>query len=144
MILNRQNRIRINQAVLARFEARLRRALRLGRRGMTICFVDDREMARLNRAFRGKPKPTDVLSFPANGTGNSGLARGESRNYLGDIAISPQTARKNAVRFERTLDNELRVLMLHGALHLMGHDHESDHGEMERKENRLRRKLRLG
>jgi probable rRNA maturation factor len=143
MILNRQKRIRIQLGGLARFEARLRRELRLGGREMTVCFVEDREIARLNKKFRGKAKPTDVLSFPAVGNGNAQLPSKRGGEYLGDIAISPETARRNAQRGGRSLDDELRVLMLHGVLHLLGHDHETDNGLMERKEMRLRRKFGL-
>ncbi len=63
--------------------------------------------------------------------------------YLGDIAISPETARRNARRFSRPLPQELRILILHGVLHLAGYDHETDRGEMDRLESRLRRRLRL-
>ncbi len=143
MILNRQNRVRIQQARFARFEARLRRELSLRGRELTVCFVDDREITRLNKKFRGKPKPTDVLSFSSGGNGGSAFPPAQQANYLGDIAISPETAKRNAQRYGRTLDDELRVLILHGVLHLMGHDHETDDGQMERKEIRLRRKLGL-
>ena len=143
MILNHQARIRIQRAPMERFEARLRRELSLGKRKITVCFVDDREIARLNKKFRGKAKSTDVLSFPAGGNGGAGFPSAEQKNYLGDIAISPETARRNAVRNGRTVDDELRVLMLHGTLHLLGYDHETDQGQMERKEMRLRRKFRL-
>jgi probable rRNA maturation factor len=141
MILNRQNRVRIQKAGLARFEARLRRELDLGGSELTVCFVDDREIARLNKKFRGKAKPTDVLSFPADGNDGSRFPSAQRGDYLGDIAISPETARRNAERYGRALDGELRVLILHGVLHLLGHDHETDNGQMERKEIRLRRKL---
>jgi probable rRNA maturation factor len=143
MILNRQNRIRIQQAPLVRFEARLRRELVLQGRELTVCFVDDREMARLNKKFRGKAKPTDVLSFPTNGHADRGFSPRRREDFLGDIAISPETARRNAQRYGRALDDELRVLILHGVLHLLGHDHETDSGQMERKEIRLRRKFGL-
>ena len=148
MILNRQSRIPLQAAGLARFLASVRHELKLGRRELNVCFVDDREIARLNRRFRGKPKPTDVLSFPSNGTaeGNRAgdLSFAHDKRFLGDIAISPRVARRNAKRFGRTLDEELRVLMLHGVLHLMGYDHEADSGEMEQLEARLRTKLGLG
>jgi probable rRNA maturation factor len=143
MILNRQSRIPLQDALLARFLSSVRRELKLSRREVTVCFVDDREIAKLNRRFRGKPKPTDVLSFPANGTGVADFRHENGANFLGDIAISPQAARRNAKRFGRSLDEELRILILHGVLHLMGYDHEADNGEMERKETRLRRKLGL-
>ncbi len=143
MILNRQNRIPLQDAVLARFLTSVRRELKLSRREVTVCFVDDREIARLNGKFRGKPKPTDVLSFPAKGTGASDFANADEAKLLGDIAISPQAARRNAKLFGRTLDEEIRILILHGVLHLAGYDHEVDDGEMERLEMRLRKKLKL-
>ena len=95
--------------------------------GWTKMCIRDR-----NSRFRGKRKPTDVLSFPAealNSNGRNGRHRPAKRasgNYLGDIAISPAAARRNARRYGRTLDEELRVLMLHGVLHLLGYDHESE------------------
>ena len=143
MILNRQSRIPLQDAVLARFLTSVRRELKLGRREVTVCFVDDREIAQLNRKFRGKPKPTDVLSFPANGTGASDFPQENSAKVLGDIAISPQAAQRNAKLFGRTLGEEIRILILHGVLHLAGYDHEVDDGEMERIEMRLRKKLKL-
>ena len=90
-------------------------------------FVSDREMRRVNRAFRGKDKTTDVLSFP-----------GEER-HLGDVMISVPTARRQAAEAGHGVDRELKVLLLHGVLHCMGYDHETDQGEMERLERRLRR-----
>lgn len=143
MILNRQNRIPLQDAVLARFLTSVRRELKLSRREVTVCFVADREIARLNGKFRGKPKPTDVLSFPVDGTGASDVAYVNDAKFLGDIAISPQAARRNAKLFGRTLDEEIRILILHGVLHLAGYDHEVDDGEMERIEMRLRKKLKL-
>ncbi len=144
MILNQQKRVPVPVASLTRFLARVRREVKLGRREITVCFVDDREIARLNRKFRGKPKPTDVLSFPANGEGLVEFPSDQGSRYLGDIAISPEMARRNARRFGRTLDDELRILVLHGVLHLAGYDHEADQGEMERLEARLRRKMGIG
>ena len=143
MILNRQSRILLQDAALARFLTSVRRELKLSRRELTVCFVGDREIARLNRQFRGKPKSTDVLSFPANGTGASDFQSAEGDKVLGDIAISPQAARRNARLFGRTFDEEIRILILHGVLHLAGYDHEVDNGEMERIEMRLRKKLKL-
>jgi probable rRNA maturation factor len=143
MILNRQSRIPLQDKVLARFLTSVRRELKLGRREVTVCFVNDREIARLNRQFRGKPKPTDVLSFPANGTEAPSFPSESGGKVLGDIAISPQAARRNAKLFGRTLEEEIRILILHGVLHLAGYDHEVDDGEMERIEMRLRKKLGL-
>jgi probable rRNA maturation factor len=145
MILNQQRRVPIRRKEHKNFLSRVRRELKLGRGDLNICFVNDHEIAQLNRKYRGKPKPTDVLSFPQNGNGNSAKRFTEipGTNFLGEIAISPQAARRNAKQFGRTLNEELRILMLHGVLHLMGYDHETDHGEMERIEMRLRRKLGL-
>ena len=70
-------------------------------------------------------------------------AEPSERNYLGDIAISPVTARRNAAKYGRTLNAELRILMLHGVLHLLGYDHETDRGEMNRIEAKLRRRFGL-
>jgi probable rRNA maturation factor len=158
MILNRQRRVPIPLNDLERFLSRARRALRLAANSLTVCLVTDAEIARWNRAYRGKPKPTDVLSFPsaedhagrtkqrANGrTGRRPAASfaSSSASYLGDIAIAPAVARRNARRFGRTFDDELRILILHGMLHLMGYDHETDTGQMHRREQRLRRTLGL-
>ncbi len=74
----------------------------------------------------------------------SSASFGRSSSYLGDIAISPETARRSARRFSRPLPQELRMLVLHGVLHLIGYDHETDRGEMDLLERRLRRRLRLG
>lgn len=151
MIINRQKRIPIRQAALARFLSGVRRELRVKRARVTVCFVSDAEIAKLNREFRGKPKATDVLSFPAreyslghavkNGHAHSRAER--DGTFLGDIAISPVVARRNAKEYGRSVDEEIRILMIHGTLHLLGYDHEVDGGEMERLEMRVRRRLRL-
>jgi probable rRNA maturation factor len=153
MIINRQRRVRLDVKSLEDFLGRVQGALRLSSREVTVCLVSDATMARMNRAFRHKPGPTDVLSFPANGpsarqgaeqAGRRRKGRRLARNaYLGDIAISPETAQRNARRLARTLPQELRVLILHGMLHLAGYDHETDHGEMDRLERKLRRPLGL-
>jgi probable rRNA maturation factor len=96
-----------------------------------VRFASDREVRRVNRGFRGQDKPTDVLSFP----GDPGAAEG----HLGDILISVPTARRQAAAAGHPVERELRILLLHGVLHCLGHDHETDQGEMERLERRLRR-----
>jgi probable rRNA maturation factor len=146
MIINRQKRIAIPSATLQRFLVQLRKELKLGRTEMSICFVTDGAIAKLNARYRGKPKPTDVLSFPANENGHKGSAASNGNHhpkFLGDIAISPETARRNALRDGRSLNTELKILMLHGTLHLLGYDHETDEGQMDRAEAGLRRRLRL-
>jgi len=173
MVINRQRRVRVALRPLEQFVDRVQRALRLRECDLTVCLVSDAVIGRLNRSYLGKRGPTDVLSFPAECTGaiprskenastqRTQRAHGSQRNrnhreefssasfarsssYLGDIAISPETARRSARRFSRPLPQELRMLVLHGVLHLMGYDHETDRGEMDLLERRLRRRLRLG
>ena len=102
---------------------------------MNVRVASNAEMRQLNRQFRGKDKPTDVLSFPASENGKAAPA--------GDIAISAQIARVNAKAMGHPLASELKILVLHGLLHLAGHDHESDNGEMATLEQKLRVKLKL-
>ena len=139
MILNRQKRVRVELPSLEKFARQVKRELRLNGREVAICLVSDAEMTRLNKTYRGKNKVTDVLSFPvANNTRPKPGA-----TFMGDIAIAPMVARRNAKKYGRALTEELRILILHGVLHLMGYDHESDGGHMERRERRLRRRLSL-
>ena len=93
-----------------------------------VRFSGDREMRRANRAWRGKDKTTDVLSFPGE------------EGHLGDILISVPAARRQAASAGHPVERELKVLLLHGLLHCLGYDHETDQGEMERLERRLRRR----
>ena len=159
MIVNRQRSIDIPLPELERFLSRVRRRLRLPKDSLTICLVTDAQIARWNRAYRGKNRPTDVLSFPTNASATkrtrirSRPARAKvsfagleatpngSRPYLGDIAIAPAVAKRNARRLSRAFADEMRILILHGILHLMGYDHEADEGQMDRREQRLRREL---
>jgi len=149
-IVNRQSRIAIPTQDLERFAASAMKLLRLPAESFTVCFVTPGAMARWNRVYRGKDRPADVLSFPSEKKGDlrSRFKRGNRKNgstpnYLGDIAIAPVVARDNALRFGRTLEDEMRILILHGILHLMGYDHETDTGQMDRRERRLRRVLGL-
>lgn len=155
MVLNRQKRVRVPVAPLERFLGTVLRHFRLPADSVTVCFARDADVARWNRTYRGKHGSTDVLSFPVGSNGAGArivrqlkARRGGTRNaaageYLGDIAISPAVARRNAERFDRSLSLELRILILHGVLHLLGYDHESDRGEMERYELQLRSRFRL-
>jgi probable rRNA maturation factor len=136
MIVNRQRRVSVSIKPLEAFLERVRRELRFPRDAVTVQFISDASMARLNKNFRHKRGPTDVLSFPANGAKPQ-----RTDPYIGDIAISPETARRNALRFSRTFPTEMRILILHGMLHLAGFDHETDHGQMDRLERTLRRRL---
>jgi len=148
MVVNRQRRVAVAVKPLGAFLERVQGELRLNRREVVVQLVSDAAIARLNRTFRGQGGPTDVLSFPANANALRPASQqlrksGKVSGYLGDIAISPETARRNAGRDARSLPQELRVLILHGVLHLAGYDHETDRGEMNRLEGRLRRRLGL-
>ncbi len=144
MIVNRQRRVSLNVPSLRRFVARLRGTLRLARRDFNICFVDDGEIAKLNARYRAKCRPTDVLSFPWGGTSapsDRGAGQSEFLSFLGDVVISVQTARRNARAEGHSTLDEIRWLILHGVLHLVGYDHETDHGEMTAREIALRERL---
>jgi probable rRNA maturation factor len=155
MIVNRQRRIALAIRPLSDFLERAQRELGFPESSVTVRVISDSAMAQLNRRFRGKSEPTDVLSFPADairqrrslprrlkrGTPNRDGA-GDA-DYIGDIALSPETARRNARLYSRSLPKELRILVLHGLIHLAGFDHETDEGQMERLERRLRRRLGL-
>jgi len=123
----------ISQAGLARFLNRARAAV--GIEGeVHVLLTGDATLRRLNRSFRGKNEATDVLSFPAAESG-AGVA--------GDLAISLETAARQVTRFGHSLRDEVRLLLLHGVLHLAGFDHEADAGEMAAREGELRRELGL-
>jgi len=102
-------------------------------RAVTCLITNDREMQRLNRAFRGKNHTTDVLSFPS----------GDSNHFAGDIAISLDRAVEQAAERGHGIEEEICILILHGVLHLSGLDHESDTGEMAKAEKMWRRRLGL-
>ncbi|HTP69689.1 MAG TPA: rRNA maturation RNase YbeY [Dongiaceae bacterium] len=146
-IENRQGGVKIDLASLEKFFREIVKETGLRYPPAAVCLITDREMAVLNGKYRGKNRTTDVLSFPSEERAKPkslGTAAAElRREFLGDIAISPKVARKNAKQFGRTMEEEIRVLLLHGILHLMGYDHESDRGEMGREEAKLRRRLRL-
>lgn len=106
---------------------------------LTIAFIRDARMRELNRDFRGKDRATDVLSFPArHAAGETGDA---FDNYLGDIVISTDTAMRQAKDANLTFEREVQELVIHGVLHLCGYDHETDGGEMNRLERKLRKRL---
>jgi probable rRNA maturation factor len=116
---------------LALFARKLQTEVARGRR-FDVLITGDAELRRLNRQFRNKDYPTDVLSFPA-----------ATPDSLGDLAISLGRARAQAREFGHTVEDEIRILMLHGVLHLLGMDHETDSGAMARTEKRWRTRLRL-
>jgi probable rRNA maturation factor len=151
VLINLQKRYAVRRASLSGYVRSLKRRLRLGNQKFNICFVDDELIRRLNSAYRGKDKPTDVLSFAWNETaGRRGHERptrtsrrawGENSNFLGEVVISVETARHNAGAEGHSTLNELRWLILHGVLHLLGYDHERDRGEMTDIELALRKQL---
>jgi probable rRNA maturation factor len=128
VVLSRQRRRRVPVARLRRVLEEAARALHVSGE-VALVLTSDAPVRRLNARYRGKDKPTDVLSFPGGEAG------------LGDIVISLDTAARNAPRFGRTFRQELEILALHGFLHVLGYDHETDDGTMDRLEGRLRRRL---
>lgn len=102
---------------------------------VNVLITNNLEMRSLNRRFRGKDVATDVLSFSA--------VPGLPGKLAGDLAISADIARANAAQLGHTLSEEIKILVLHGALHLAGYDHETDQGTMARKEARLRLDMKL-
>ena len=101
---------------------------------VAVAIISDSDIRHLNQTYRRKNHATDVLSFPA---------RPNSAGVLGDLAIARGVAARQAREFEHSVRVELRILALHGLLHLLGYDHETDHGEMARLEARVRRKMGL-
>jgi probable rRNA maturation factor len=131
----------LSKPSLARFFNRARQAVGLTGE-VEVLLTSDAELKRLNRSFRGKNKATDVLSFPAF------LPEGFPAGFpmpdtAGDLAISLETAARQAAAFGHSLEDEVRILLLHGLLHLSGLDHETDNGEMAAREAQLRDQLRL-
>ncbi|MGH9501559.1 MAG: rRNA maturation RNase YbeY [Terriglobales bacterium] len=119
---------------MAKFVARAGRASKL-KGTVNVLVTGSSELRSLNRRFRAKDQPTDVLSFPPGPCFVNGLA--------GDIAISADIAKRNARRLGHTAAQEIKILVLHGVLHLVGYDHERDDGTMAGREMNLRRLLKL-
>jgi len=130
-VVNRQRRLQIDTRTWSNFATKALAAIGKSESSATIAFVSDKKIRELNRQFRGVDKATDVLSFPSDGPD------------LGDIAVSVDTAAAQAKENELKLDEEIAQLILHGLLHLSGYDHETDNGEMNRLELRLRKKLAI-
>jgi len=151
MILNQQSRVQVDLAAARALVGRLRPALGLRKRSFNVCFVDDDRIAELNRDFRGKHHATDVLSFPWQECESSvtsahraqGVGAADFEGFLGDVVISVETARRGAASEGHPLGREIDWLILHGLLHLLGMDHETDNGEMMALEYDLRARLNL-
>jgi probable rRNA maturation factor len=118
--------------------ARARRAIHL-RETVNVLVTSSAELRSLNQRFRSKDRATDVLSFPAPPS-----AIQQARRNAGEVAISADIARENAMHLGHSVAQEIKILTLHGILHLAGFDHERDNGEMARMEKRLRQQLNLG
>jgi probable rRNA maturation factor len=131
-VVNRQRARKIDTETWAAFATKALNAIGNHGSSATIAFVSDKSIRKLNQQFRNIDKATDVLSFPADEDAN-----------LGDIAVSVDTAAAQAKENGLTFEDEIAQLILHGLLHLSGYDHETDNGEMNRLELRLRRKLGL-
>ncbi|MCM3874251.1 MAG: rRNA maturation RNase YbeY [Pyrinomonadaceae bacterium] len=135
-VVSRQRRRKIDCERWQVFAERALKAIGKSGHDATIAFVSDRQIKILNKRFRGQDKPTDVLSFPA---GDDKFTASEPS--LGDIAISVDRAGSQALENGLAFENEIAQLILHGLLHLCGYDHETDKGEMNRLELRLRNQM---
>jgi probable rRNA maturation factor len=136
-IINQQRKIKIERQIFQTFaESAIRCIPEAQNKNATVVFVADRKIRQLNKNFRGKNLVTDVLSFPFEADEFE-----TSENDLGDIVISAEQAARQAVENELDLEIEIKQLILHGILHLCGYDHETDDGEMNRRELELRDKL---
>jgi probable rRNA maturation factor len=137
LVILRKRIAGLSASTLERFLSRARRAVRL-RGTVNVLVTTSHELRSLNLRFRGKDKPTDVLSFPAPPPAHS-----QAKKVAGDLAISAEIARENARQLGHSAAAEIKILALHGILHLAGFDHARDQGEMAREESRLRRQLKL-
>jgi rRNA maturation RNase YbeY len=137
VIINRQRIRKIKAKQWLEFTDRALQLVPTDRREATIVFVSDAGMRKLNRQYRGKDSPTDVLSFPSQPE----TFEEEMRSHLGEVVISVERAAEQARENKLSLENEIQQLILHGLLHLCGYDHETDAGQMNRLELKLRKKL---
>jgi probable rRNA maturation factor len=134
-IINQQRKIKIEVQDFQAFTEKAIGHLAVGKTA-TIAFVSDKKMSQLNRDFRGKNSTTDVLSFPFEADEFD-----TDDTFLGDIIISLEQAERQAIENNLTLELEVKQLILHGILHLLGYDHETDNGEMNDLELKWREKL---
>ncbi len=137
MVILRKRIVGLNSSTLERFVLRARRAVRL-RCPVNVLVTGSAELRGFNQRFRGANKATDVLSFPA-----PPRTERQAKRVAGEVAISADIARENAGRLGHSVADEVKILVLHGILHLAGFDHERDNGQMARKESQLRRQLKL-
>jgi probable rRNA maturation factor len=133
-VQNRQKRFKIFSGAVSLFCGEILDLLNQPERILSVVFVSLSKMQEVNKNFRGKDSPTDVLSFCYRSEMVDGLP------FLGEIVISPEVAYKNALACRRPFEAEIRRLLLHGILHLLGYDHETDSGEMRRLQSNLQRR----
>lgn len=154
LVVNLQRKFKLATKLFSDFSSTLSNSITEMNDGdFSVAFISDRRMKELNSFFRGKSSTTDVLSFPhetdqfdsvlSSGFSSPPESGTQNRDYLGDVVISVEQAQKQASENGLTLENEIKQLILHGLLHLCGYDHETDDGEMNRRELRLRRKLKI-
>jgi len=140
ILRNYQRKWRINTPFLSSFLRKVWREIPSKKRPapdeteVTVVFLNDKQIRWYNNEFRKKDYPTDVLSFPVNESTEDG-------HYLGDILISMERTASQAREKHHTVHKELKILLLHGILHLLGYDHESDNGQMDRLERQLRKAI---
>jgi probable rRNA maturation factor len=138
-IVNLQRKVKVDSKIFREFIDTLANAIsEAAASTFSVAFISDRRMIELNKFFRGKDSTTDVLSFP-----HEPDEFDPDTNNLGDIVISVEQAQRQAKENKLTLENEIKQLMLHGLLHLCGYDHETDKGEMNKRELELRNKLKI-
>jgi len=144
-VVNRQRLARIDARRVARLVDTTLGAVGKADANLTVAFVRDRVIRDLNRKFRSNDRVTDVLSFPADEergqASDVSFTGGVVSEFLGDIVVSADTALKQAADAGHSFEREVNELVIHGVLHLCGYDHETDRGQMNRLELRLRRKL---
>jgi len=136
-LINRQRARKINAKRWREFAEQALQTIDSTKQSVTIVFVSDAAIKKLNRQFRGKNYSTDVLSFPTKAED----FESDNQSHLGEVVISVERAAAQAKENGLTFSNEVEQLILHGLLHLSGYDHDTDNGEMSRLELRLRRKL---
>ena len=137
-VINLQRKIKLETVIYKKFVKELSDSVDEAKdQTFSVAFVSDDRMWKLNWSFRGKDSTTDVLSFPQDAGPH------DQPDFLGDIVISADQAQKQAKENKLTLEIEIKQLILHGLLHLCGYDHETDKGEMNKRELALRKKLKI-
>ena len=139
-VINRQRLRTIDKEKAAQLARTVLARIGRAEATLTITFIRDRAMRELNRNYRSLDKPTDVLSFAYHEDEEFAHAEADAQ-HLGDVVIAVETAERYARELGLTFDREIEHLIIHGTLHLAGYDHETDNGEMNRLERKLRREL---